>query len=525
MPSIRTEGLTRAELERYLELQQHKAFRAEKDGLIKIIPYPKQRLFYESVMGTEIFTNLWFGANRSGKTMIGARCGSALARYGVPDEEQKVSVGPSGMMVTDRSTIGWVVCVSEKTTITSVQPKYIDNKMQAVDPERPPYIPEWEIDRWDAHKQFLRLKNGSVIWFKNCTQDRETFQGAALDWIHFDEQPKKEIYDECSMRFGAKRFRKFFTCTILPEEGVIGGISWVFDAFIKPIQNKTLKTARLFQASIYENPHNSREVIAEKEAEFAPGDPRRRIRLGGELIAGIGGAKAYGNYNADIHVFDEEDMEPFNQQMPLCVTFDWNVRPLVCLIGQRSGSIFRFYKELIVPEEATVTQMAEKFKEEYPYHGNELWIYGDPNGNRKHVQTSLTNYDIFRNEIADYYPFPKLKLRGNPPSDLVRMGAVNNALKGPGGISNIQISNKCVELIKDFEDVVVDGMGRIKKVPTSSNDPYARRTHLSDALGYFIEYEAPVILHSIAKGSAAGTNFKAPAYGFRKRGKLWTPPK
>ena len=98
------------------------------------------------------------------------------------------------------------------------------------------------------------------------------------------------------------------------------------------------------------------------------------------------------------------------------------------------------------------------------------------------------------------------------------MGAINSALRGPGGISNIQISNKCVELIKDFEDVVVDGAGRIKKISTSSNDPYAKRTHTSDAVGYWVEYEAPVILRS-SKVNSVAVNFKPPSYGFRKRGK------
>ena len=40
----------------------------------------------------------------------------------------------------------------------------------------------------------------SRIGFKSCDQGREKFQGSSLDFVWFDEEPPKDIYEECKMR-------------------------------------------------------------------------------------------------------------------------------------------------------------------------------------------------------------------------------------------------------------------------------------------------------------------------------------
>ena len=53
------------------------------------------------------------------------------------------------------------------------------------------------------------------------------------------------------------------------------------------------------------------------------------------------------------------------------------------------------------------------------------------------------------------------------------------------------IDPSCKDLITDLEVVLRDQGGGIKKT-TKKTDPYFLRTHFSDALGYWISYEAPV---------------------------------
>ena len=57
---------------------------------------------------------------------------------------------------------------------------------------------------------------------------------------------------------------------------------------------------------------------------------------------------------------------------------------------------------------------------------------------------------------------------------------------------NLEIDPSCEELIEDFDQVVSDGKQGIKKT-FNKKDPYFRRTHLSDALGYWVYAEAPIV--------------------------------
>ncbi|MFQ9738715.1 MAG: terminase large subunit domain-containing protein [Christensenellaceae bacterium] len=74
---------------------------------------------------------------------------------------------------------------------------------------------------------FIRVRNSfggiSVIGFKSCDQGREKFQGASLDFVWFDEEPPKEIYEECRMRVVDRRGELFGTMTPLK------GLTFVYE--------------------------------------------------------------------------------------------------------------------------------------------------------------------------------------------------------------------------------------------------------------------------------------------------------
>jgi hypothetical protein len=68
---------------------------------------------------------------------------------------------------------------------------------------------------------------------------------------------------------------------------------------------------------------------------------------------------------------------------------------------------------------------------------------------------------------------------------------VNAALRNADGESMVEIDPQCENLIADFEQVLRDARGGIKKV-TDPHNPYFFRTHTSDGAGYWISKEAPV---------------------------------
>jgi len=96
------------------------------------------------------------------------------------------------------------------------------------------------------------------------------------------------------------------------------------------------------------------------------------------------------------------------------------------------------------------------------------------------------------NSMKDY-PVPlRLKVPERNPSISDRVNSVNVACRGLGGVIDLEIDTACEELITDLEQVITDGKQGIKKT-FNKKDPYYRRTHMSDALGYWIFQEAPII--------------------------------
>lgn len=151
--------------------------------------------------------NRWvFGGNRSGKTECGAVETVWIARGIHPYRKNKAD------------TFGWVVSLSQQVQRDVAQSKILY------------YLPKsWIADivmlsgRKDSPASGIidqiKVKNVfggiSTIGFKSCDQGREKFQGASLDYVWFDEEPPKDIYEECLMRVMDRQGDVFGTMTPL----------------------------------------------------------------------------------------------------------------------------------------------------------------------------------------------------------------------------------------------------------------------------------------------------------------------
>ncbi|MCL2851348.1 MAG: terminase family protein [Firmicutes bacterium] len=182
-----------------------------------------------------------FGGNRTGKTECGAMESIWFATATHPYRQ------------IDRATSGWVVSLSLQVQRDVAQAKILK------------YLPtEWVTDivMKSGTKQnpgsgiidFVTVRNRlgttSTIGFKSCDQGREKFQGAACDFIWFDEEPPEEIYDECLLR-------------TLDTSGVIFGT-------MTPLKGRTWLYERIFlggtghsvhQMSWEDNPYLSQQEI------------------------------------------------------------------------------------------------------------------------------------------------------------------------------------------------------------------------------------------------------------------------
>ena len=481
----------RALKQQYLVLGKELVERRQKDPLRSFEPHEKQAAFIDAVLSGEKSENWFLAANRSGKSDAGAFIGARLARFGMPDWEKNKKLGiyeGGRLVVSDRATSGWVVSVDFPSSRDTIQPKYFDNGFISKGVSHPPFIPAYEYRKedWRVTDQILRLKNGSLIGFKSCDSGREKFQGADKDWIHFDEEPDYEVYKESSIRIGSGRLLIFGTCTILPEAGRSAGISWVYQDIIKPWKEGRSKI-EVYNASIYDNPHLSKSEIEVLEAKYPEDSVERKIRLDGELLAGLLGARAYVPFDARIHVKRQPEI---HSRRPLLWTHDFNVTPMCSLVCQREGDLVRVYREIIVDGEG-LGGVLSRFYDSIPRHQAEIWIYGDSTGKRRTGQTGKSDYYMLMNGLSHYMTPVKMRVPEENPRVPDRINAVNMALRDQEGAWHIEIDPSCLELIADLEQVVRDNRGGIKKIADQRN-PYFRRTHASDALGYLIAYEMPV---------------------------------
>ena len=159
--------------------------------------------------------NRWvFGGNRSGKT----ECGAVECIY--------ISRGVHPYRKNRQNTVGWVVSLSAQVQRDVAQRKILHYL-------RPDWIEEivMQSGRKDSPENgvidFIRIRNVfggiSTIGFKSCDQGREKFQGASLDFVWFDEEPPRDIYEECRMRVIDRRGDIFGTMTPLK------GLTFVYE--------------------------------------------------------------------------------------------------------------------------------------------------------------------------------------------------------------------------------------------------------------------------------------------------------
>ena len=151
--------------------------------------------------------NRWvFGGNRSGKTECGAVECLWMLRGIHPYRKNR------------RDAFGWAVSLSTQVQRDVAQAKILH------------YLPKsWiaEITMLSGRRDSpsggvidqIKIKNVfggiSTLGFKSCDQGREKFQGSSLDFVWFDEEPPRDVYEECLMRVMDKRGDIFGTMTPL----------------------------------------------------------------------------------------------------------------------------------------------------------------------------------------------------------------------------------------------------------------------------------------------------------------------
>ena len=184
------------------ELNKRRSDTERLNGYNKTKKHKKQLAFHKCKK-----RNRWvFGGNRSGKTECGAVECIWMLRGIHPYRKNRKDV------------FGWAVSLSAQVQRDVAQAKILS------------YLPRGWIagitmlsGRRDSPAggviDQIKIKNVfggiSTLGFKSCDQGREKFQGSSLDFVWFDEEPPRDIYEECVMRVMDRRGDIFGTMTPL----------------------------------------------------------------------------------------------------------------------------------------------------------------------------------------------------------------------------------------------------------------------------------------------------------------------
>ncbi|GEM_PF-2928761 len=167
----------------------------------------------------------------------------------------------------------------------------------------------------------IEFDNGTLMVFKSYDQGFEAFQGDDVDIIWLDEEPPKEIWDECKMRLIDRSGRLILTMTSL--KGITNLVEEVFENYI-PIKvqyakdvNKDLPriaekgSAKIFflwtPENIYINQQRLKDEIKTMDVQ------ERLCRIFGMPINLAG--RIYPKFSKDIHVISRNDLDLNNCQI------------------------------------------------------------------------------------------------------------------------------------------------------------------------------------------------------------------
>lgn len=397
--------------------------------------------------------NRWvFGGNRSGKTECGAAECVFMARGIHPYRENKQDV------------CGWVVSLSAQVQRDVAQKKILHYL-------RRDWIEEIVMlsGRKDSPESgvidFIRVKNvfggSSVIGFKSCDQGREKFQGASLDFVWFDEEPPKDIYEECRMRVFDRRGDLFGTMTPLK------GLTFVYEEIYMNKSNDPEIWCEFMEWS--DNPYLSAEEIGALEKCLS--EEQLQSRRYGKFASGAG--LVYPEFDERVHVIE-----------PFAVPKEWqdniSIDP-----GLNNPLSAHWYA---VDYDDNVYVMFEHFAagRDVDYHAAEIkricnllgW-YTDGKGRVRALIDSAAKQRTLAGVKSVCELFYERDILVNPDVDkdlFTGIARVKSYLRRDNGLPNLYIFSSCVNLIRELKSYFW-GSG---DVPRKADD------HCLDEMRYYL---------------------------------------
>jgi hypothetical protein len=300
----------------------------------------------------------------------------------------------------------------------------------------------------------------------------ERLRGTNLAWFGIDELSftTEEGWTRLEARLRDPRAKRLCGFGVWTPNGH----DWVYRRFIQnPIPGYECVRAKPMENShvLSANP----DFYARLELSYDERFYRQEVL--GEYL-NITQGRVYDCFDRDRNVRPSE----LNRQKPLYWSLDFNVSPLCSVLAQEGndGDVYVF--DEICLDNSTIAEAVEALRSKIGRHPAGVVVFGDASGRQRSVTALGDAYTELRKQLsAAGFANHTFRVPQSNPAVMQRVKLVNAHLLNKHGDVRLAVDAKCKQLIKDFEEVVFKpNEGVIDKARD------ARRTHISDALGYLI---------------------------------------
>lgn len=201
----------------------------------------------------------------------------------------------------------------------------------------------------------------------------------------------------------------------------------------------------------------------------------------------------------------------YNPNGVLNLCFDFNVEPGVCAIAQEQKLPGQYERdasgvmdlsqpvvgtgiigEVHIPRNSNTEAVCNKVIKDWGSHRGPVRCYGDATGGaRGTAKVQGSDWDIIRTALRPVFGDRfSIRVPAANPAERSRVNAMNTRMKaGCGTIRFMVDAAKAPNVVKDLEGVrtLAGGSGEIDKKATPA------LTHVSDAIGYYVVKEFPVL--------------------------------
>lgn len=336
----------------------------------------------------------------------------------------------------------------------------------------------------------LTFKNGSEILFRHMEEPNK-LKSLNLGFIELEEMSD---IPESTFKMLLGRLRQ----TIKPEWKK-KGFQYRLYGHTNPEPNK----GWIYKHFVEKKPENYRLILAPttQNTFLAPDFVDSLKEAYDEQYFRINVLGEFGDYTSGLIVkgFTADNIKElyYQQDLPLHLTWDFNVDPMSCICAHIAGGKVFYFDEFIL-ENTTTQNTIDEIIKRYPDHKGDIIVNGDASGDNRSTQSEVSNYIIIKRALKRHYPDNKIKFHLRPfnPPIKNRIAAFNAMVKNHNGERKIFIDKRCEKLLYNIHNLKYKAGSDIVDVPTyaqiKNENSLKFLEHPFDAASYLVDYYFPI---------------------------------